>query len=151
MYIEYEFNGRRKLEWQNKGTFSLYASESDMQKAFLKYPNIEQIRAYRTMSSYCNDEKEDTFQQPTAERLACLGAGCFVQIQRDDQCQWVEINRTEGDELVGILQPALSTPLVNTVPEKTTSTEDQAQVAAEEVRVCKEQITALGCDRYCVC
>lgn len=88
--------------------------------------------------------QQDIFQPPTAERLDCLGAGCYVQIHRQGECQWLEISRTEGDELVGVLHPALSTPL---------SAESTADTAAEpkELRLRREQITALGCERYCSC
>lgn len=103
------------------------------------------------MGNCCISEEQDTFEQPTPERLAGLGAGCFVQIHRNEQCEWVEITRTEGDELVGNLHPALSTPLPTIVPSNVSSGDTQVQASNKEVRLRKEQITALGCDRYCVC
>jgi len=100
------------------------------------------------MSNHTHAE-QDTFQEPTAERLAGLGVGCFVQIHRNGECEWVEITRGEGNEFVGMLHPALSTPL----PTETAHAIKEAhrQAANEELRLRKEQITALGCDRYCVC
>lgn len=103
-------------------------------------------------SNYTNAEL-DTFQEPTAERLAGLGAGCFVQIHRNAECEWVEITRAEGNELVGMLHPALSSPLPTEAAPATTEAHNQTQCQAtnEELRLRKEQITALGCDRYCFC
>ena len=93
--------------------------------------------------------EDDNFEQPTAERLAGLGPGCFVQIQRNGRCDWIEITRTEGDEFVGTMHPMLSTPLPANTSENSTSAD--GQTINKEVRLRKEQITALGCDRYCVC
>jgi hypothetical protein len=103
------------------------------------------------MSNHTHAE-QDTFQEPTAERLAGLGAGCFVQIHRNEECEWVEITGGEGNEFVGMLHPALSTPLPTETTPALKEAHRQAQAAAnEELQLCKEQITALGCDRYCVC
>lgn len=89
----------------------------------------------------CINARQDAFAEPTTESLAGLGAGCFVQFKHNGQCDWVEITRSEGDELVGISHPELSE----------SDTGEQSNNASEELRLCKEQITALGCDRYCVC
>lgn len=103
------------------------------------------------MSHCFSNEVQDNFEKPTAELLAGLGAGCFVQIQRNTQHNietgWVEITRTEGDELIGILHPELSSASVTS----STSTEEQTQTTKNEIRLRREEITALGCDRYCFC
>ena len=103
------------------------------------------------MSKCCINEEQEGYQQPTAERLAGLGEGCFVQIHRNGQSEWIEISRTEDDVLIGIVQPALSTPLPMAVGADTNNTGNQPPAVAEELRFRKEQITALGCDRYCFC
>ena len=101
------------------------------------------------MKNCCINEEQGHFEQPTAERLAGLGPGCFVQIQGDGRCDWIEITRTENDEFIGTMHPMLSTPLPAVVSSDSTST--VKQTIKKEVRLRKEQITALGCDRYCVC
>lgn len=89
----------------------------------------------------CVNTQTDAFTEPTAQRLEGLGAGCYVQIHQDEQCEWVEITGAEGDECIGISHPALSA----------TNTDDQTPAASEALRFRKEQIVALGCDRYCFC
>ena len=89
----------------------------------------------------CVNPQHDAFTAPTAQRLEGLGAGCYVQIHQGTQCEWVEITDAEGDECVGISHPALSANDKNC----------PAQHASEDLRFRKEQIVALGCDRYCFC
>ena len=102
------------------------------------------------MNNCCINEKLDNFESVSPEQLDGLGPGCFVQIPRNGECEWVEVSRIDGDELVGVLHPELSTPLLTT-PTRSESVNSQPQTANGEVKLCKEQITALGCDRYCVC
>lgn len=102
------------------------------------------------MNNCCSNAEQAYFQKPTADRLACLGAGCFVQIPHNGQCVWVELTRKEDDEYVGILHPELSTSQAAT-PTVVTTTDKQFPSDNQEVHLRTQQITALGCDRYCFC
>ena len=89
----------------------------------------------------CVNTQQDAFTEPTAQRLEDLGAGCFVQIHCGEQCEWMEITDLEGDECIGTSYPSLSANDAN----------DKAPATSEELRFRKEQIVAMGCDRYCFC
>lgn len=89
----------------------------------------------------CVDAQQDAFAEPTPERLDGLGAGCFVQFYHDGRCDWVEITETQGDELIATTHPELSEGDAKT----------QTMRPCEKLCLRKEQITALGCDRYCFC
>jgi hypothetical protein len=90
----------------------------------------------------CVNTQQDAFTEPTPQRLEGLGAGCYVQIHLGEQCEWVEITDAEGDECVGTSHPALSASNTNG---------QTTQAASEALRFRKDQIIALGCDRYCFC
>ena len=89
----------------------------------------------------CVDARQDAYAEPTEERLDGLHAGCFVQFNHHGQCDWVEITGTEGNEFVGISHPELSE----------NDDGNQPTDSREEMHLRKEQITAMGCDRYCFC
>jgi hypothetical protein len=85
----------------------------------------------------CAKAVRDGFVEPTIEKLDNLGPGCFVHVNDNGVCCWAELKSAECDKgYRAVLHPALSG--------------DQRQ-AGTEVVVRREQITALGCDRYCVC
>ena len=89
----------------------------------------------------CVNTQQDAFTEPTPQRLEGLGPGCYVQIHQGEQCEWVELTDAKGDECVGISHPALSA----------SDTDGQTRTASKDLRFRKDQIIALGCDRYCFC
>lgn len=85
-------------------------------------------------------ERTEGFPAVTEEDLGHLAPGCFVQVGLGDASYWVEIGRIEGDTISGMVHPELSTSLC-------LIDHDSCEVA----RFNRDQITALGCDRYCWC
>lgn len=89
----------------------------------------------------CASAIVEGFAEATQDRLDHIGPGCFVQkMEVCGTCCWVEITSEQDDNFEGIAHPALS--------------ENNAQAMFKEgdvVLVTKDQITALGCDRYCFC
>lgn len=83
---------------------------------------------------------EEWFEQPTPEKLAGLGQGCFVQVREPHGCYWVEITEGGGGRFSGMVHPELQSPCCKPLA-------DAGQMA--DIR--SEDITALGCDRYCFC
>lgn len=89
----------------------------------------------------CADAAVEGFAEPTAERLGHLGPGCFVQkMEVCGTCCWVEIVSEKDDAYEGIAHPALSDGAAEAM-----------FTEGEKVVVQKDQITAMGCDRYCFC
>jgi len=80
----------------------------------------------------------EAFTVPTAGLIENLGPGCFVQIRDNDNLLWVEIDAVYDSEFKGRLHPKLNQGYCPFEEEN-------------EVLFCKEQITLLGCDRYCFC
>jgi hypothetical protein len=76
----------------------------------------------------------------SAEELAHLVPGCFVQVGSGESSYWVEVGLIEGNSISGMVHPELSSSLciIN---------HDTCEIA----RFSRDQITALGCDRYCWC
>lgn len=74
------------------------------------------------------------------EDLAHLVAGCFVQVGSGEEAYWVEIGHIDGAMVCGMVHPELSGFLC-------TVDRDSCEIA----RFNRNQITALGCDRYCWC
>jgi len=85
-------------------------------------------------------ERNQGFPAVTEEDLGHLAPGCFVQVGLGDASYWVEIGRIEGVTISGMVHPELSTSLC-------LIDHDSCEVA----RFSRDQITALGCDRYCWC
>lgn len=90
----------------------------------------------------CADAIVEGFAEATEDRLDHLGPGCFVQkMEVCGTCCWVELVTDEDEGTYkAIAHPALS--------------DGNAQVMfkeGEHVQVTKDQITALGCDRFCFC
>lgn len=82
----------------------------------------------------------ELFQVPTEEQLENLGAGCFVRIDDDTDCFWVEIDGEEDGLLMGVVHPELAS-----------SDCPCSRAVNERVRFGRDQIRYVGCDRYCFC
>ena len=76
----------------------------------------------------------------TEEDLGHIAPGCFVRVGSGDTSYWVEIGQIEGATISGMVHPELSTSLC-------VINHDSCEIA----RFSRDQITALGCDRYCWC
>jgi len=86
------------------------------------------------------DRAEGSFVAPTEELLNNLGPGCFIRVRDGENCFWAEISSVEGGEYTGIIHRELATPKC------------QAKSATADTETfSREQIVALGCDRYCCC
>jgi len=91
--------------------------------------------------SVCVDAVIEGFAEPSEERLDHLGPGCFVQkMEVCGTCCWVELTEGDADVFEGIAHPALSDSDAKLVYKE-----------GDRVQVTRDQITALGCDRYCFC
>jgi hypothetical protein len=86
------------------------------------------------------EERCEGFPALTEEDLGHLSPGCFVQVGLGEASYWVEIGRIEGATISGMVHPELSSSLclIN---------HDSCEVA----RFDRDQITAMGCNRYCWC
>jgi|GEM_PF-1258710 len=85
-------------------------------------------------------ESNQGFPAVTEEDLSHLAPGCFVQVGLGEAAYWVEIGRIEGVTISGMVHPELSSSLCLI---------DHG--SCEVARFSRDQITALGCDRYCWC
>lgn len=85
-------------------------------------------------------ERNNGFPAVTEEDLGHLAPGCFVQVGLGETSYWVEIGLIEGAAISGMMHPELSSSLC-------LIDHDSCEVA----RFSRDQITALGCDRYCWC
>lgn len=88
-------------------------------------------------------EGEGEGQHPdsvTEEELGHIAPGCFVRVRSGDTSYWVEIGQIEGATISGMVHPELSTSIC-------VISHDSCEIA----RFSRNQITALGCDRYCWC
>ena len=85
-------------------------------------------------------ERSGGFPALTEEDLGHLAPGCFVQVGLGEASYWVEVGRIEGVTISGMVHPELSTSLCLI---------DHG--SCEIARFSRDQITALGCDRYCWC
>jgi hypothetical protein len=82
----------------------------------------------------------EQFPVPTEDQLDNLGAGCFVRINEDKDCFWVEIDGEEGGLLTGIVHPELASGDC-----------ECSRESNERVAFSREQVKFVGCDRYCFC
>lgn len=80
------------------------------------------------------------FAPVTEESLNHLGPGCFVLFRSCDASCWVEIVSIDGNVIGGRLHSELSS----------TGCIRQHN-GMETVNFSRDQIKALGCDRYCWC
>ena len=83
---------------------------------------------------------QDGFVIPTQTQLDNLVTGCYVRIQDDKQFYWVEIDEVYAQGLSGVIHAELEG--VNCKTD-----------LHHHSRVCfqREQVTHVGCDRYCFC
>lgn len=82
----------------------------------------------------------ECFAQPTPEKLADLGPGCFVQVRAQQNCYWVEITAASAGRFSGKVHPELNSPCCQSSLQSGQAADFQGK-----------DITALGCDRYCFC
>ena len=87
----------------------------------------------------CAKPLEDGFVEPTEEKLNNLGPGCFVQVENHGSCCWVEIMAVSNTGYEAKAYPALS------------DGPNTEQLPCSDMLIQRNQITALGCDRYCFC
>ena len=75
---------------------------------------------------------------PTPQSLDQLAPGCFVKVARGSSSFWVEIDDTDGYAFGGRVHP---------------NYDAEGCPFAEEcyVNFNRNEITHLGCDRYCYC
>lgn len=85
-----------------------------------------------------HQEEYQDFVIPTDNLLNNLGPGCFVQVDQGNGAFWVEINDTDGDVFGGRVHPQLSGP-------------DCPFYKECDVNFSRDEISLLGCDRYCFC
>jgi len=86
------------------------------------------------------DIERNGFVPATEEGLKHLAPGCYVLIRLDDSFSWAEILAINGETVVGRLHGELSK---RSRPDKHPS--------SRAVYFRREQIEALGCERYCWC
>lgn len=84
------------------------------------------------------DDKEAIALSP--QDLDHLAPGCFVRFGRHGMRCWLEIGRIDGNFVSGKLRAELSDPIC--VIE---------YCHTETVSIRRDEITALGCERYCWC
>jgi len=80
------------------------------------------------------------FAVPTQSQLDNLITGCFVRVQDDKDCYWVEIDEVSEHGLAGVIHAELE------------GADCQADIHNGS-RICfhRAQVTHVGCDRYCFC
>ena len=99
------------------------------------------VNAFRSPAHTIKSEQEGARPSTvTEEELGHLAPGCFVQVGSGDTSYWVEVGQIEGATISGMVHPELSGSLC-------VIDHDSCEVA----RFSRDQITALGCDRYCWC
>jgi hypothetical protein len=81
------------------------------------------------------------FTAVTEDGLARLAPGCFVLVRTETAVRWIEIGEFEGELLSGIVHAELGD-----APDPARHGDRGARI-----RFRREQILALGCDRFCWC
>jgi hypothetical protein len=85
-------------------------------------------------------ENKNGFAVATRENLDHLVEGCYVLVGTGATASWVEICHIDGDRFNGIVHPELSADVCPIH-------HDYCEIASFR----RDEITALGCDRYCWC
>jgi hypothetical protein len=111
------------------------AREDDLSHLDLTTSTLE-----RTLDANETDEGSKGFVAATEDNLSHIAPGCFVLVGSGQESCWVEIGRIEGETVSGIAHPELSNSLCLVQ-------HDYCEIASFS----RDQITALGCDRYCWC
>ena len=84
---------------------------------------------------------QDGFVEPTEEILDNVGPGCFaLKTDSSKSCCWVEVVSMDDTGYECIAHPGLSS-----------GTNEKNISEGDSVFLKREQIAALGCDRYCFC
>lgn len=80
------------------------------------------------------------FLVPTQSQLDNLITGCFVRVQDNQDCYWVEIDEVSDHGFVGVVHAELEGS-------------DCSSHVHDKSRICfqRGQVTHVGCDRYCFC
>lgn len=81
---------------------------------------------------------DQDFVIPTDRLLDNLGPGCFVKVDQNNGSFWVEVDDTDGYLFGGCVHPNLSGVECPYHQER-------------RVFFNRDEITRLGCDRYCFC
>lgn len=76
---------------------------------------------------------------PTEELINNLGPGCYVQVERQGDNVWVEIDDVINFGFIGTVHRELSGNNSN-------ASKEHVQIAFHP-----SEITLLGCNRYCFC
>ena len=85
--------------------------------------------------------ERDGYMLPTEEKLNEIGPGCFVQFKDLSSLYcWLEVISLDNTGFNCIARPAL-----------TPSASNQDISEGDRIFVNRDQITALGCERYCYC
>lgn len=87
-----------------------------------------------------SDDNSNDFQVPTQAQLNNLMEGCYVRVQDNRDTYWVEIDEVNSSGLTGVIHTELEQC-------------NSASTLHDQKRVCfqRDQITHVGCDRYCFC
>lgn len=87
-----------------------------------------------------SSDSTNDFQVPTQAQLNNLMEGCYVRVQDSKDTYWVEIEDVNPAGLTGVIHTELEQC-------------DSASDMHDQKRVCfhRDQITHVGCDRYCFC
>ena len=80
------------------------------------------------------------FQVPNKSQLNNLMEGCFVRVQDNQDCYWVELDEVKDQGLAGVIHSEL----------EDSNSKGNLQ---DQKRICfqRDQITHVGCDRFCFC
>jgi hypothetical protein len=104
----------------------------------LSYPRSSALKSRADVVKIGGDD--DRPDVVSEEDLSHIVPGCFVRVGSGETSYWVEIGQIEGTTISGMVHPELSTSLC-------VIDHDSCEIA----RFRRDQITALGCDRYCWC
>ena len=114
-----------------------YSSAVDLDLELLRSPGPTAAKMAETAQT-CDLREAPASISP--DELAHVAPGCFVQVGHGDSAYWVEIGQIDGSMMSGTVHPELSGDLC-------IIHHDSCEIA----RFRREQITALGCERYCWC
>jgi len=82
--------------------------------------------------------QHEEFVKPNERLLDNLGPGCFVKVDQGNGSCWVEIKDTDGYMFGGIVHPRLSGV-------------ECPYHKEGNILFNRDEISLLGCDKYCFC